>query len=117
MTETLTATEAAKRARADIKTAAKNGELEAHPAGVTFSVRREYASQMSEINVTIKGAPEDWALIRLDDACGPRALPSASVRLLAHALRGIVARHYQADGCHRFISIDLQHGEDIYNVL
>ena len=55
--------------RADIKTALKSGALTSDPdipglpAGLKISVRTEYASLMSEIRVTIKCAPGEWALI------------------------------------------------------
>lgn len=116
MTKILTAKEAAQRIRADIKTAAKDNQLGDYPDGVTFSVRRELASLMSEINVTIKGAPEEWALVEVDDKYGQRDVPTPAAKQLAEKLAAIVHRHYQADSRHRFVNVNLQRGEYVKTI-
>jgi hypothetical protein len=62
----LTTTEKAALVRAHIKRALRRGALGECPEGIAFSVRTEYASLMSAINVTIKGAPDVWAFSRAE---------------------------------------------------
>lgn len=102
---TLDATEAAKLIRADIATALKAGDL---PAGVKISVRREYASLMSAIHVTIRNAPAEWAVREVGDAYESRKVVTPAVRELGRRLRDIATRHFQTDPRHSFIEIHVE---------
>lgn len=96
-TETGTATQKAAKVRADVKAALKAGAFGQLPEGLKISVRTEYASLMSAINVTIKGAADEWA-----------ATPACEA--LGRDLLEIVARHYEWDGRHRFADVSLDDG-------
>jgi hypothetical protein len=112
-------TEAAKKIRADIKTSAAAKELGEYPASVTFSVRTEYASLMSAIDVTIKGAPDEWVFIESDPTrrIGGRRDLTPSIRALADLLYAIVTRYYEPNQRSRFVSINVQQDESRRDVL
>jgi hypothetical protein len=88
------------------------GELGDLPAGLTVSVRTEYASQMSAINLTIKGAPDEWALTVPVEVARMSALShfTPECRRLSGRLLEIVARHYERDNEVRFVSVSLDNG-------
>jgi hypothetical protein len=110
----LTATEAAALVRADIKRMVKDGTLPAFPAGVTFGVRSGYASLMSEVIVTIKGAAREWAVIvtQVEPGYAP-SRPTAACAALAESLMDVIKRHFTVDGNGRFATVRLDFGKEV----
>ena len=112
---TVTTTQKAALVRRDISAALKSGELAIDagelPAGLRISVRTGYASLMSEIRVTIKGAPDEWALIGAATGSGDNArCPTRECRALGDALMAIIGRYYDANGKTCFATVSLDGG-------
>ena len=104
---TVTTTQKAALVRRDISAALKSGELAIDagdlPAGLRISVRTGYASLMSEITVTIKGAPCEWALTSA-------RLFTPECQALGDALMAIIGRYYDANGKTSFATVSLDGG-------
>lgn len=106
-----TTTQKAAKVRADIRAALKSGELGTVPAGLKISVRTEYASCMSAIDVTLKGAPDEWALTGpVTDRGFPERRISDECQALSGKLLAIVGRHYSPNGCQSFAEVSLENG-------
>jgi hypothetical protein len=88
----MTTTEIAKQVRADIRNAIKNQALGDYPEGIKFSVRSEYYSGGSSIDITVKNAPNDWAFTA-SDLDSNRTVLSAAVKDLGAKLAAIVEEH------------------------
>lgn len=96
--------QAAAKIRADIKAGAP--ELPPYPAQAVIRVRSRRASLMSAIDVEVENVPRSWLI---EDGT-PNRRSNASL-LLAHALREITERHYEADGRGSFISVQFHFEE------
>jgi hypothetical protein len=108
----LTTTQIAKLIRTDIKLARKAAQQTAAepaalktvdpigdaPAQITFSVRSQYYSGGSSIDITIKNIPEAWGWTAEDDHFGrSRKVPTPELRALAQELKAL-HRAYNYDG-------------------
>lgn len=103
--------QAAKLIRADIKEALpKWAPLLGLPEGVKVSTTIERGSQMSAINIRVKGAAV-WSETSEDDRCPWNAAAGSPAGELGRLLFAIVRRHYREDGKMRFIEVKLEQCE------
>ncbi len=67
------------------------------PAGVKFSVRSEYFSGGSAVNMTVKGVSAEWAWTVEEDRGHPRKVLTATMKALEAELKSL-ANAYNFDG-------------------
>lgn len=106
-----TTTQKAAKVRADVKAALKARTLGQLPDGLKISVRTEYASCMSAINITLRGVSDEWALTEPEmDQGYPTRHITAECKALAVKLLEIVDRHFARDGRSHFADVSLESG-------
>ncbi|MGP4115433.1 hypothetical protein ACTWP5_31610 [Streptomyces sp. 4N509B] len=107
----LRTTDIAKLIRADIRMARKAAQRTAEPGGalktvdpigdapaqLRFSVRSEYYSGGSSIEITIRNIPDAWGWTTERNHWGTRQVPTPELRTLAHELKAL-HRAYNYDG-------------------